>query len=133
MKWTIVWTFLFIMGMSTGFQPMFAQENNTEKESADSTKSEEKGEDKSKKKKPKEPKFEDLIEGYVKSEGLFTIYSDSKEGKKQPGCFRAPRRSSPGGRTASPRCRRIQDPNQRGSLDYRSSLAFIFFFNSCSA
>ncbi|UCF64111.1 MAG: zinc-dependent metalloprotease [bacterium] len=81
MKWTMVWTFLFILGMSPEFQIILAQTNNNEKESADSTKTEEKEEDKSKKKKPKEPKFEDLVDGYVKIEGLFTIYSDSKEGK----------------------------------------------------
>ena len=33
------------------------------------------------KKKPKEPKFEDVIDGFDKIEGLFTIYRNQKEGK----------------------------------------------------
>lgn len=52
-----------------------------EKSSNDTTKAEEKAEKKETKKKPKEPKFEDVIEGYEKIEGLFTLYSSEKEGK----------------------------------------------------
>ncbi|HGY12336.1 MAG TPA: DUF5117 domain-containing protein, partial [Desulfobacterales bacterium] len=37
--------------------------------------------DSKKKKTPKEPKFEDLIEGFTKIEGLFTLYQNVEDGK----------------------------------------------------
>jgi len=46
----------------------------------DSTKTTDKKES-SKKKKPKEPEFDELIEGFDKIEGLFTLYQNEKEGK----------------------------------------------------
>ena len=59
---------------------LIAQENS-EKATNDTTKTEKKEEEKSKNKKPKEPKFEELIEDFTRIEGLFTIYSNEKEGK----------------------------------------------------
>ena len=80
MKWTVLGVLLLIWGLTTGYQSGLAQ-NNSEEKAADSSKTEENEEEESKEKKPKEPKFEDLIDGYIKTEGLFTIYSDEKEGK----------------------------------------------------
>jgi hypothetical protein len=59
---------------------LIAQESS-EKATNDTTKTEKKEEEKSKNKKPKEPKFEELIEDFTRIEGLFTIYSNEKEGK----------------------------------------------------
>ena len=81
MKWSILVTLLLMWGFQSGYSSVFAQNDSTEN-AADSSKTEENDEEKSKKKKPKEPKFEDLIEGYTKSEGLFTVYSDEKKKTK---------------------------------------------------
>ncbi len=54
---------------------------DTVKEEKKEKKKEEEEKKSEKKKKPKEPKFEDLIEGYEKIEGFFTLYWNEKEGK----------------------------------------------------
>ncbi len=63
---------------------LFAQEPPDEAAAKDTTKTENKAEKEEKedsKKKSTEPKFEEVIEGYEKIEGLFTLYSSEKEGK----------------------------------------------------
>ena len=77
----VVYFFMILFALSvTEPLKIWAQEETEEKASNDTTKAGSEDKDK-KKKKPKEPKFEDLIEDYVKTEGLFTIYSNEKEGK----------------------------------------------------
>ncbi|GAB4381009.1 MAG: zinc-dependent metalloprotease [Calditrichia bacterium] len=70
---------ILLLGWALIASPLWAQSGQeTEK---DTTKVEEKAEGNSKKKKPKEPKFEELIEGFEKIEGLFTFYQNIEEGK----------------------------------------------------
>lgn len=74
---------LMMFGLSVALigSDLSAQENNQEKSAKDTTKTNSTSEEKSKTKKPKEPSFAEVIEGFVKSEGLFTFYSSEKEGK----------------------------------------------------
>ena len=77
----VVYLFMILFALSVA-EPLkiWAQDETEEKANNDTTKTSSEDKDK-KKKKPKEPKFEDLIEDYTKTEGLFTIYSNEKEGK----------------------------------------------------
>ncbi len=69
--------FIFLISFIFACGNLFAQEKEEKKADTDTTKAE----TAAKKKKPSEPKFEDVIEGYDKIEGLFTLYQNVKEGK----------------------------------------------------
>lgn len=59
-----------------------SQKKDKEEATEDTTKVEKKNDEKKdKKKKPKEPKFEEVIKDYDRIEGLFTLYTNEKEGK----------------------------------------------------
>ncbi len=82
MKYHSFFVMLIFVCLNLGMQAGFSQAKvETEEASKDTTKSETKDEESSKKKKQKEPKFEEVIENFIKIEGLFTIYSNEKEGK----------------------------------------------------
>jgi hypothetical protein len=73
--------FLILIAVWLGSE-VFAQESSTvENDSIKAELSVEKENTSKSKKTPKEPKFEEVVEGFEKIEGLFTLYQDLEEGQ----------------------------------------------------